>query len=1096
VIPTRDRTTEARALIERLKSLGIELFEEDGSLKFRGPRGALQPEHKTEVEALRADLMAVLPHMADFAANDVPLSFAQQRLWFLHRLDPASPQYNIGRVSRIRASIDITVFKHALHDLFQRHPAFRTRILEEEGAPRQQIMPVSVIDLEVRERPGVPEAERSGIAQALSVEMLREPLDIKSGHVGAVRVVQFAPDDHVVLLTLHHILSDGLSLDIIARDLFELYQARIERRRPALPRLTLSYADYATSERRRAELKGFAEEASFWREALADAPPLLELPTDRRRPVVASARGARIHRRIDGKAIAALRAVARAEGATLFMTILAVSQTLLARLSGQTDVIVGSPVSTREQSEYENVVGCFVNNIVLRGDLSGRPSFRDLLRQTKSHVLGAFRHASYPFDMIVEALKPQRTAAYAPVFQVLFSLLSSASAEDGEEMDETGATRFDLSIELALLADGDMKASYEYATDLFDAASIERLHQQFVLLLHAAGSDPAKSLANVSLVTGDQGLLDGTGVELAFDDRATVPSLIRAAAAATPDAVAVLSGDEKVSYRTLDQRIDALANLLATKGAGPGERVAVAMPRTTDLPAALAAVLRTGAAYIPIDPSHPRERIALILEDARPICGVAVAETALVLDGLDTVLVDAPMESGEPAAIDRPIDPHSPAYLIYTSGSTGKPKGVLVSHRNLMAFLAAMRHEPGLDAGTRLLAITTPSFDIAGLELWLPLTSQACVVLATESEVIDGDALARLIERHDVRFLQATPATWRLLLESGWQGKPDLRALCGGEAMPLDLAPELLGRVAALWNVYGPTETTIWSTMHHVTPEDFDAARIPIGRPIANTRVYVVEPGGALAPIGAPGELLIAGEGVGLGYHNLPELTTEKFAEVEAASRKERVYRTGDRARWRGDGALDFLGRSDQQVKIRGFRIELGEVEMAIVSHSDVRQAYVAPTEGPGGPTLVAYVVFEAGCAPTTSELRSHLRERLPSYMQPSLFVGIDSVPLSPNGKVDRRQLPDPYRHGRRAKRSDEPLKPGMEQTIAEIWREHLETEAVGPGDNFYELGGHSLLSLRVAAAIERRTGRRTDPRAMFFQTLRELAASAEAAGA
>jgi len=531
--------------------------------------------------------------------------------------------------------------------------------------------------------------------------------------------------------------------------------------------------------------------------------------------------------------------------------------------------------------------------------------------------------------------------------------------------------------------------------------------------------------------------------------------------------------------------------LLAERGAGPGARVAVALPRTLDLPVALAAVLRSGAAYISIDPGHPFDRIASIVEDASPICSVTVSEFAQLFAGLDCLCVDEMEWYSDASPFNRPIDPNSPAYLMYTSGSNGKPKGVEVSHRNLVSFLAAMRAEPGIDAGDKLLAITTPSFDIAGLELWLPLTSGGCVVLADENDIVDGAALAELISRHDVKMMQATPTSWRLLLEDGWPGKHDLKALCGGEAMPLDLPQTLLERVGALWNVYGPTETTIWSTAHRVSRADFGTARIPIGRPIANTRVYVIEPSGAVAPIGVPGELLIAGEGVALGYRNLPKLTSERFVEMEIAGDKERVYRTGDRARWRSDGELDFLGRSDGQVKIRGFRIELEEVEAAVVSHPDIRQSYVTVSEAAGGANLVAYIVYEAAETPTTSELRRHLRGRLPDYMLPSIFVGIESVPLSPNGKVDRRRLPDPFSRGRRAKGAEEPLKPGMEQTIAEIWREYLETNSVGPADNFYELGGHSLLSLRVAAAIERRTGWRMDPRAMFFQTLREIAAGA-----
>ena len=876
-----------------------------------------------------------------------------------------------------------------------------------------------------------------------------------------------------------------------------LYQARAERGPSNLPPLRKAYADFAISGRTRVGTEGwFRSQAEFWREALRDAPALLELPADRPRPPVASTLGARLHSRLDAEIISRLRGVARDEDVTLFMALLAVWQTLLARLSGQTDVIVGTPISTRDEEEYEKVGGRFINNVALRGDLSGEPTYREFLQRIKQKVLAAFRHAAFPFDMVVDTIKPHRSAAYAPIFQVLFTLLTSPARDDGDDIEETSATPFDLSLELSFTADGGMKAAYEYAVDLFDAAFIERLHRQFVLLLRAAGEDPSRSLMAASLVTPEeqnQICVGWNRTELAFDQKATVPFLIRKMARIAPMAIAVRSGEREIDYGVFDARVDALAQLLAERGAGPDERVAVALPRTTDLPVALAAVLRTGAAYIPIDPGHPFDRIASIVEDASPVCSVTVSEFAQLFDGLDCLCVDETEWDSDALPFDRPVDPGSPAYLIYTSGSTGKPKGVEVSHRNLVSFLSAMRVEPGIDAGDKLLAITTPSFDIAGLELWLPLTSGGCLVLADENDIVDGAALAELISQHDVKMMQATPTTWRLLLEDGWAGKRDLKALCGGEAMPLDLPQALLERVEALWNLYGPTETTVWSTAHRVSSADFGAARIPIGKPIANTRAYVLEPSGVVAPVGAPGELVIAGEGVALGYRNLEELTSERFVKMEIAGRKERVYRTGDRARWRSDGGLDFLGRSDGQVKVRGFRIELGEVEAALVSHPDIRQAYVAVSEGAGG-TIVAYIVYEDAGAPTTSELRRHLRGRLPDYMLPSIFVGIESVPLSPHGKVDRRRLPDPFSYGRRANSNHEPLKPGMEQTIAEIWREYLKTNSVGPDDNFYELGGHSLLSLRVAAAVERRTGWRMDPRAMFFQTLREIAARAVSA--
>jgi amino acid adenylation domain-containing protein len=1094
-------------LLARLNAAGIELFlADDGGLRFRAPKDALTEEFKRDIAANRPAIIAAVRNPApQAAASDAPLSFAQQRIWFLYRLDPLSPQYNVGGATRIKSAIDIDLFKSAVDDLLQRHPAFRTRFYEDSGAPRQEVLPRAVIKLDVQDCADVSEGQRTEKARGLAREALRTPLDLPSGEVALLRLVRFSPDDHLILISMHHIVTDGISFDIVWRDLGELYAARLAGRAANLPALTTTYADFAAEEWRQSRGEGFAAHVAYWRETLADAPPLLELPSDRTRPPIASARGARYRSRFDADLVSGLRETARGEGATLFMAALAVWQTLLARLSGQSDIVVGSPVSTRDQEGAEHVVGCFINNIALRGDLSGAPTFSALLQRTKQNVLSAYRHAALPFDMVVDAIKPHRTAAYTPIFQVLFTMLGSGPGAEvagasSEQMDDTGSTRFDLSVELAFNADGGITAAYEYAIDLFDEPAIARLHQQFELLLRAARQDPQASLMSASLLTPDQAKLIGetwNDTALNYDSAQTTPDLIRARASETPNAIAVRSGDASLDYASFEARSNALAAALSKRGAKPGERIAVAMPRVLDLPVALAAVLKTGAAYIPIDPSHPADRIALILEDAAPVCAVTVSEHAHIFGDIPSLVVDGDFPAPADAEGARvTIDPESAAYLIYTSGSTGKPKGVEVSHRNLVSFLEAMKREPGLSAGEALLAVTTPSFDIAGLEMWLPLTTGACVVIADENDVTDGAALAALLDRHDVRLLQATPTTWRLLLEDGWNGKANLRAMCGGEAMPLDLPSALLPRVEALWNVYGPTETTIWSAVHKVRDSDLDAPRIPVGKPIANTRVYVLEDSGALAPIGAPGELLIAGDGVARGYRHLPALNAEKFVEIAPLGRKQRAYRTGDRARWRADGMLDFLGRGDGQVKIRGFRIELGEIEAALVAHAGVRQAYVSVSESAAGAALVAYVVNEPGEDPTTSDLRRHLRSRLPDYMLPSVFVAIESVPLSPNGKVDRRRLPDPFKDGRRAQTSDEPLKPGMEETLAEIWREFLGAGAVGPSDNFYELGGHSLLSLRVAAAVEKRTGWRMDPRAMFFQTLREVATGAAKAQA
>lgn len=1119
----------AEALLARLERLGAELWVESGALRFRAPRGVIDDEARRQIAEHRDAIVAALTRRAVPAdarsgtvrirplegGREPPLSFAQRRLWFLDQLDPGAPQYNIGSLTRIRAPIDLEALAPAVDDLCQRHQAFRTRIYAEGGVPRLEVLPRARIALEIVDCSSDPPADREAAVHAYGSEALRTSFDMAEGRLALIRMVRFAPDDHLLVFVIHHVVADGWSLDVVWRDLGELYTARAAGRAPSLAPLALQYVDYAAWEQENAQTKGFAEQVAFWRETLAGAPVLLEFPTDRPRAATGSTHGARHMGYLDAALVARLRKIARVRGATLFMALLAVWQTLLSRLSGQEDIVVGTPVATRDQEGLENLVGCFINNVPLRGDLSGAPSFEQMLDRTRQATLSAFRHSAVPFEMIVEAVNPPRTASYAPIFQTLFTLMDfqGGEARPGGEIEavpidgDTGGARFDLSLELSFASSGphagDVLAAYEYDSDLFDEATIDRMHAQFQRLLNAACADPSAPLAQAPLVSPDEAALmagawNETGHD--FDRGGVVPRLLAEAAGRTPEATAVRCGDEVLDYAAFEARSNRIARLLAARGAAPGGRVAVCLARGVDLPVALAAVMKTGAAYVPLDPAHPAERLGLVLGDADVVCIVTTSDLQGLFADADLLLLDEEAEAID-AAPDAPLDieisPQSLAYLIYTSGSTGKPKGVEVAHANLAAFLEAMRLEPGLLAGEALLAVTTPSFDIAGLELWLPLTLGGEVVVASEMDAMDGEALADLIEAHDVRLLQATPTTWRLLLDAGWDGKPDLTALCGGEAMPLDLAQALLSRVGALWNVYGPTETTIWSAVHRVAEADLHGGRVPVGRPIANTRVYVLEPSGALAPIGAPGELVIAGEGVARGYRNLPDLTAEKFVEIAPFDRPERAYRTGDQARWRADATLDFLGRRDGQVKIRGFRIELGDIEAALAAHPAIRQAYVGVSDGPGGATLVAYLVHEAGQEPTTSELRRYLRARLPDYMVPALFVGIEAAPLSPNGKVDRRRLPDPFRTGKRAHKASEPPAPGIEQTLAEIWCEVLAADTVGSGDNFFELGGHSLLSLRVAAAVERRTGLHMDPRALFFQTLREVAAGLrEPAGA
>jgi amino acid adenylation domain-containing protein len=1082
-------------LLEKLVRNDIQCSIDGDKLRVNAPKGALDNAIRAEIGANRDALLVALRRQAEaeaatggippLASNRSPeLSFAQRRLWFLDQMDPGSVRYNIGGGVRLTGPIDTGVLKQALEDVFARHEAFRTRIATVDGVARMDILERSRIPIEISDLSSTPQDERGAVASAACTALVGASLDLGSGILAGAQIIKFAPDDHVVALSMHHIVSDGWSMAIIFRDVRIAYDARISGTAPNLTPPKVRYVDFAAWEQDRADAHGFDKSSAYWRRALAGAPPLLDLPSDHPRPPNGLMRGARVLAYIGEDLIDRLEATAKAHGATLFMALVGVWQTLLSRLSGQDDVVIGTTVANRGNVALEEVVGFLVNNVPLRGDLGGSPSFAELLTRTKLAVLGAFEHADIPFEALVEAVSPERTAARAPIFQTLLTLLNFPMDSAGPGGSSVGpveldiqAARFDLVLDLARMlagpAAGQMVAGYEYAADLFDDATILRWHAAFVRLLEAACAAPERPLAEVPLmlpaeVEAFYARLNDTALE--HDRSRPTHALLEAAAQRHADEVAIVTPNGQLTYAEFEARTNQLANLLVNQGVKPGSRVAVCLERGLDLPIALAAAWKAGAAYVPLDPGHPVQRIGYVLEDADVACAVTTSTLAPVFEGASAPLIQLDVDGAAIAAASTAptgvrVAPEALAYVIYTSGSTGRPKGVEIEHRNLVAFLEAMKREPGLSAGDTLLAVTTPSFDIAGLELWLPLSVGGRVLIASRQDTLDGKRLVGLLEKHDVIMLQATPATWRLMLESGWEGKADLTALCGGEAMPLDLARALAPRVLVLWNMYGPTETTIWSTVYRVKG---DESVIPIGGPIANTRIYVLDPSGAPSAIGAPGELVITGEGVARGYRDRPELNAEKFVEVAPMTTPERAFKTGDLARWRSDGQLDFLGRGDGQVKIRGFRIELGEIEARLATLPAVGSAVVAAREDrPGEKRLVAYVVPAAGAIFDETQTRAALTETLPEYMAPSAYVQLDRLPLSPNGKVDRKALPAPSASANLTPDPADVLMTPSQRNVAALWREILRLDRVGLHQNFFDLGGHSLLLVKLQVALK-----------------------------
>ncbi|MET0399651.1 MAG: amino acid adenylation domain-containing protein [Longimicrobiaceae bacterium] len=1049
---------------------------------------------------LRADTRLPAPPIARVPRDDapLPLSFAQQRLWFLDRMEPGSAAYNMPAVLRLRGALDPAALRRALGETVRRHEALRTTFGAAAGGPVQTVAPPAAVPLETTDLRGRAEPEREAELLRRAREEAARPFDLAEGPLLRAALLRLGERDHALLFTLHHIVSDGWSVGLLIREVSALYAAFARGEESPLPEPPVQYADYAVWQRDWLQGEALREQVAFWRERLAGAPPVLELPTDRPRPALVSARGATVRFGLSPEATGALRELARSGGATLFMALLAGWQALLSRYSGQDDLVVGVPVAGRSRVEVEGLIGCFVNTLALRTSLAGDPATGELLARVREGVLGAHAHQDLPFEQLVEELGVGRSLSHTPVFQAVFTLENDAAGTrrfrlgevEAEQVEvESGAVKFDLALSMA--DEGErLTGALEYRSDLFEAATAERMAGHLGVLLQAMAEDPARRLSEVDWMTLAERRRvvvewNETPPEPAFE---SVHSLFSGQAARTPEAVAVAaaSGGESLTYAELDRRAGRLAGRLRRMGVGAETRVGICMERAPEMVVAILGVLKAGGAYVPLDPAYPAERLAYLLADsAVPVVLVQERLRDRVPAGTARVVcVDAlPEEEGgdDPAAPAAATDPGQLAYVIYTSGSTGTPKGVLVEHRSVTALLRWMAGQVRPEERACVLASTSISFDVSVAEIFHTLCGGGRLVL-----VENALELRRAAESEDVRLAYMVPSAAAELLRSG--GIPaSLRALyLGGEALPDALAQALLeAGVERVVNLYGPTEDTVYATYCVV---ERGTGRVTIGRPVAHTRVYVLDGGLRPVPVGIPGELYTGGIGVARGYLDRPWLTAEKFVpDALGGEPGGRLYRTGDRARWLPDGTLEYLGRLDTQVKVRGFRVEPGEVEAALLAHPQLREAAVAVREdAPGEKRLVAYAVPAEGAAPTWAELRAHLKTRLPEYMLPSAYVPLDRLPLNANGKLDRRALPAPDAPSGRdyvAPRTS------TEKLLAGVWAELLKAERVGLHDNFFELGGHSLLLTQLHERLERQfPGQATLTDLFQFSTLADMA--------
>ncbi|WP_165898185.1 non-ribosomal peptide synthetase [Tumebacillus sp. BK434] len=1035
-----------------------------------------------------------------------PTSFAQQRLWFLDQLIPNSPLYNIPMAYRVYGPLDVDALRASFNEIARRHETLRTTFRMRGTMPEQVIAPELELPVPLTSIEHLPEAEREAEVKRLADAEARQPFDLSTGPLVRAKLVRLSENDHLMMFTIHHIIADGWSYGVLISELTQLYQAFVKGQPSPLPELPLQYADFAVWQRNYLQGEVLETQLNYWRKQLGGTLPILELPTDFKRPAVQTHVGEGLHVTLPKELMHKLQALSKQEGSTLFMTLLAAFKALLFHYTKQDDILVGTPIANRNRSGIEGLIGFFVNTLVMRSDLSGDPSFQEMVQRVRGTALEAYQYQDVPFEKLVEELAPERDQSHSPIFQVMFALQNFAA--EGSMTDEiqlvgvsqeSKTAKFDLLWTMAEREDG-LSVSLEYNVALFTGATIERMARHFRTLLEAAVQDPSLPISALPLMSAEeeqQVLTLSNGISLDYADGLCAHQMFEAQVVRTPEAVAVVLEQEQLTYAELNERANRLAHHLKARGVGPEVLVGLCMERSIDLAVATLGIMKAGGAYVPLDPAHPKDRIGFILEDAQ--VGVLVTQAGLVehlpTDGVNVVAVDGDW----PEIAQQP--PHNPnsgetldnaLYVIYTSGTTGKPKGVMMTHRPLRNMISWQLEETPYAFGERTLQYASMTFDISFQEYFCTLSTGGTLVLVSEEVRRDPVRLLGYLAAKGVHRIYLPFVAFQQLCEVA-EGLP--------EALPLQLkeittAGDQLQTTrpvrnwlaslegCRLYNQYGPTECHVVTSYTLPLEQETWPLLPPIGRPIGNTQIYILDPLMRPVPVGVPGEVYIGGMSLARGYLGRDELTAEKFvADPFSGKPGARLYRTGDLARYLPDGNIEFYGRIDTQVKIRGYRIELGEIETILGQHPGVLETVVMAreqTEGGAKTMLVAYVVLDQEQEPSTHELRSFLKERLPEYMVPQLFMAIDAVPLTPNRKIDRKALPAP--DGLRPELNESFVAPrtATEELMAGIFRDVLKVERIGIHDHFFDMGGHSLLATQMISRIRQVFGMELPVRALF----------------
>jgi amino acid adenylation domain-containing protein/FkbM family methyltransferase len=1052
--------------------------------------------------------------------NFCPLSVDQERLWVIDQMEPGGSAYNVYTAIRLRGPLNVAVMEQSLNEIVRRHEVLRTTFATRDGQPVQVIAPSLSITLPVVNLRAVPEAEREAEALRLATREVRKPFDLARGPLLRLRLLRLGEEDHVLPVTIHHTVTDRWSFAVFEQELAALYKAFSSGQPSPLPEPPLQFADYAIWQREWLQSEDYKTQLAYWKKQLEGAPLVLELPADHRRPAVHNFRGVKHYFDLSENLSKALKSLTHREGATMFMTLLAAFQTLLYRYTGQEDILVGSPIANRNRSETEGMIGYLLNMLVLRANFAGDPSFRELLKRVREVAAGAYAHQDVPFGKLVEELKPPPDASRNPVFQVAFVFIDFPESSDmgvsgltASPLDvDSGTARFDLTLGLTEGPDF-IGGFFEYPIDLFESQSIERMVEHFKILLEGLVANPTARISELPLMSEPERhrlLVEWNETSNDYQKDECLHQLFEAQAKRNPETVAVLCGEERLTYGELNERANRLAHYLQESGVGPEVRVGILLERSVEMVVAILSILKAGGAYVPLDPTYPPERLAFMLKDAR--VPVLLTQQSLVerlpehqaqvvcLDAVDRAVIASGCTENPSSAVRA----ENLAYVIYTSGSTGQPKGVLVSHANVTRLFSATSAWFNFDEHDVWTLFHSYAFDFSVWELWGALLYGGRLVVVPYFVSRSPEAFYDLLCRERVTVLNQTPSAFRQLMrvetDGGATRRSSLRlVIFGGEALDLQSLKPWFDRhgdnCPRLVNMYGITETTVHVTYRPLTIADLNmGSRSVIGVPIPDLQAYVLDQHLQPVPIGVPGEMYIGGAGLAQGYLNHPELTAERFIPNPFSKEQgARLYKTGDLARYLSDGDREYMGRVDQQVKVRGFRIEPGEIEAALAGHEDVRNALVLAREDEHGENrLVAYVVSRQEKAPTTSELRSYLKTKLPEHMVPSMFVLLDALPLLPSGKVDRRALPVPGQARPRLEDAFVSPHTAVEKTLAGVWAEVLGVEQLGIHDNFFELGGDSIRSIQVSARA-RKLGLNFPVQKLFqHQTIHDLARDLE----